>query len=169
MEQRARTSSSKRVKQTGRGKTHSFIQMPHYMLRSPQFYAVRKAHSLLMFMASQYTGSNNGDLSATKEMVRELGVCTPSKLHDLLEMLQDAGFIVKTRHGIKKLCNLYALTWYPIDACPGRGLEIAPGPARNDWREIKSLAPDGGQKHEGQNDFFGPQIENIGPVWGPKV
>ncbi|WP_152982665.1 hypothetical protein [Stenotrophomonas humi] len=164
----ARIPERKRRKLTGRGGGHSFIMMPHYMLRSPQFYAVGKAHSLLMFIAGQYNGSNNGNLSATKNMVKELGVCTPSKLHELTTLLLEAGFIVKTRHGIKKLCNLYAITWYPIDECPGQGLEIGPGPARNDWRKIEPLAPSRGQTTDAEITIFGPQSEIIGPHTGPK-
>ena len=150
---RPRIAGHKRAKHKGRRAGHSFVQLPHYMIRSPQFYAIRRAHTLLLFLASQYNGSNNGDLSATKDMVKEMSVCTPSKLDGLLKLLESAGFIVRTRHGVRKVCNLYALTWYPIDECPGKFLEIAAGPARNDWRKTDSLAP---------------KSHPIGPPWGPE-
>lgn len=135
----------KRAKHTGRGKGHSFVQMPHHMIQSQQFYKLGGAAvKLLLFLAGQYNGKNNGDLSATESMVRTAGVCTPSKVHSLLVELEHAGFIVKTRHGIKRMCSLYALTWYGIDECAGKGLEIGPGPARNDWRKTDPLPPTGG-------------------------
>jgi len=141
---RHRIPEHKRPKHKGRGKGHSFVQLPHYMLKSSQFQSLGGAAlKVLMFLAAQYNGKNNGDLSATKDMVDGTGVCSPSKIHGLLLELEAAGFIVKTRHGIKKQCNLYAITWCSIDECEGKGLEIAPGPPRNDWRKTESLAPSG--------------------------
>lgn len=143
-EYRKQISERKRTKLTGRGKGHTFIQLPHYMLKSSQFRAMGgSALKLLMFLADQYNGKNNGDLSATKDMVEGTGVCAPSKVHTLLLELEAAGFIVKTRHGTKKLCNLYALTWCSIDECDGKSLEIASGPPRNDWKKTESVAPSG--------------------------
>lgn len=144
-EYRKQISERKRSKFTGRGKGHSFVQMPHHMIQSPQFYRLGGAAlKVLLFLAGQYNGKNNGDLSATESMVRTAGVCTPSKLHGLLAELEESGFIVKTRHGIKRMCSLYAITWYGIDECEGKGLEIGPGPARNDWKKTRSLPPSGG-------------------------
>lgn len=45
-------------------------------------------------LASEYNGRNNGDLSATKAMVAQAGVCATSKLGELLSQLEEAGFIV---------------------------------------------------------------------------
>ncbi|PZS98682.1 hypothetical protein [Stenotrophomonas maltophilia] len=141
---RHRIPEHKRPKHTGRGKGHSFVQLPHYMIQSPQFYRLGGAAlKLLLFLAGQYNGKNNGDLSATESMVRAAGVCAPSKLRGVLNELEDSGFIVKTRHGMKRVCSLYALTWYGIDECEGKCLEIAPGPPRNDWRKTQSLPPSG--------------------------
>lgn len=134
-----------RPKHKGRRHSGTFVSLPHAMIRSPGFFALSgAAMKMLLFLAAQYNGRNNGDLSATKAMVKDAGVCSPSKLGELLSQLEEAGFIVLTRHGNRKLCNLYALTWYGIDSCAGKGLEILPGPPRNDWRKTHSVPPSGG-------------------------
>ncbi|MGS7873652.1 hypothetical protein [Stenotrophomonas forensis] len=98
-----------RRKITGRQSSDTFVRLPHPMIQSPAFYALGGgAMKMLMFLAAQYNGRNNGDLAATKGMVSAAGVCATSKIGGLLDELEAAGFIVKTRHGNRKLCNLYA-------------------------------------------------------------
>lgn len=156
-----------RHKQTGRRSSETFVRLPHPMIQSPAFYALSgAAMKMLLFLASQYNGRNNGDLSATKAMVKEAGVCTTSKLGELLTQLETAGFIVQTRHGNRKLCNLYALTWYGIDSCAGKGLEILPGPPRNDWRKTHSVAPSGCQS---KTESLPPSGGHGGPLRGAKA
>lgn len=78
----------------------------------------------------QYNGSNNGDLSATRTMAKEWGVSSPNILQKALTDLLNGGWIIQTRtsyfsrHGSR--CALYALSWYAIDECPGKDLEVAP-------------------------------------------
>lgn len=156
-----------RHKHTGRRSSETFVRLPHPMIQSPAFYALSGAAvKMLLFLASQYNGRNNGDLSATKAMVRAVGVCTTSKLGDLLTQLEKAGFIVQTRHGNRKLCNLYALTWYGIDSCAGKGLELLPGPPRNDWRKTRSVAPSGCQS---KTESLAPSGGHSGTLKGPKA
>ncbi|MGO3029129.1 hypothetical protein [Pseudomonas helleri] len=88
------------------------------------------ARGVLMELHMQYNGSNNGDLSATRTMAKEWGVSSPNILQKALKDLLDGDWIIQTRsshfsrHGSR--CALYALSWYAIDDCPGKGLEIAP-------------------------------------------
>ncbi len=160
-------SERNRHKHTGRRSSETFVRLPHPMIQSPAFYALSgAAMKMLLFLASQYNGRNNGDLSATKAMVKKAGVCTTSKLGELLTQLETAGFIVQTRHGNRKLCNLYALTWYGIDSCAGKGLELLPGPPRNDWRKTHSVAPSGGQS---KTESLAPLGGHGGTLRGPKA
>ncbi len=130
----------KRPKHTGRGKGHSFIQLPHYLIQSPQFCALSgTAVKVLLFLAGQYNGKNNGDLSATESMVSTAGVCSRRGVGSVLIGLEEAGFIVKTRTGHRRLCNLYGLTWYPIDQCEGKGLEVGPEHAPSNLWKTKSV------------------------------
>ncbi|HHA2837643.1 TPA: hypothetical protein ACOFCN_002020 [Stenotrophomonas maltophilia] len=137
---RHRIPEHKRPKHKGRGKGHSFVQLPHYMIQSPQFYALSgTAVKVLLFLAGQYNGKNNGDLSATESMVSAAGVCSARGVGAVLTSLEEAGFIVKTRTGHRRLCNLYALTWYRIDECEGKGLEVAPEHAPSNVWKTKSV------------------------------
>ncbi|WP_179197320.1 hypothetical protein PWP89_16250 [Stenotrophomonas rhizophila] len=162
-----RIPESNRHKHTGRRSSDTFVRLPHPMIKSPAFYALGGgALKMLMFLAAQYNGRNNGDLSATKAMVAEAGVCATSKLGGLLAQLEGAGFIVQTRHGNRKLCNLYALTWYGIDTCPGKSLELLPGPPRNDWRKTRAVGPSGCQS---ETQSVVPSGDHIAPFRGPKA
>ena len=58
--------------------------------------------------------------------------------------LEAAGFIEKTRHGSKRICNLYAITWHPIDECKTKGgmSKLDVGPTRtpsNKWKRSVSI------------------------------
>lgn len=135
-----------RTKHKGRRPSDTFVRLPHSMMQSPTFFALSgAAMKMLLFLAAQYNGRNNGDLAATKAMVEAAGVCAGSKAKELLSQLEDAGFIVQTRHGIKKQCHLYAITWCGIDTCAGKNLEIPPGPPRNDWKKTHLQHPSGVQ------------------------
>lgn len=103
-----------------RGRTGaSFVSVPHFVLESPQWGQMDAyAMKLLWEMARQYRGNNNGDLSATAEMLRERSPTWASKdtLPKKLRYLEDQGWIVKTRQGGRHIgCNLYAITWWSID------------------------------------------------------
>ncbi|EKT4088818.1 hypothetical protein QEG26_002789 [Stenotrophomonas maltophilia] len=137
------------------------------MIQSPSFFALSgAAMKMLLFLAAQYNGRNNGNLSATKSMVEASGVCAASKSKELLAQLEDAGFIVQTRHGIKKQCNLYAVTWLGIDSCPGKHLEIPPGPPRNDWRKTQTQHPSGVQM---KSKLQHPSGVHVTPLRGAKA
>jgi hypothetical protein len=115
----------KRSKYTGRGKDHSFLQLRHDLIRSPQFSALSgNAVKVLLFLAAQFNGRNNGDLSATESMVLAAGLCSGTTAAKAIKELLAAGFIVVTRHGDRRRCHLFAVTWLPIDECVGKGLEM---------------------------------------------
>jgi hypothetical protein len=126
----------KRWKHTGRGKEHSFFQLRHDLVRSPQFNALSgNAVKVLLFLVCQFNGRNNGDLSATESMVLSAGICIGTTTAKALKELEAAGFIVVTRHGHRRRCNLYAVTWLPIDECPGKTLEFhSERVASNKWK-----------------------------------
>lgn len=80
---------------------------------------------LLLELAKQYNGRNNGDLSATFSQSKELGWRSSGTLSGAIKKLLRYGFIQKTRQGGKNRCCLYALTWAAIDECKGK-LEVGP-------------------------------------------
>lgn len=106
----------------GRAAGPSFIQIPHYVLDSPQWAELPgNGVKLLMELARQYRGTNNGDLSATMSMMKERGWTSDPTLWKHLRDLEARGWIVKTRQGGRHVgCNLYAVTWWPVDDCGGK-------------------------------------------------
>jgi len=114
-----------------------FAAIPIYLLEHPVFWQVSPtATRLLVCLASQFHAGNenNGNMTAAQSVMKKYGWKDSTRKRALKE-LEDAGLIVKTRQGHKKRCSLYALSWLPIDECPGKDLEI--GPTRKPYRDYK--------------------------------
>lgn len=131
----------RRRRQKGRRSDHSYLGIPHYILRSPEFGRLGPwAVKLLIELASNYNGKNNGDLSAAFSVLSKRGWNSPGTLHAALRALQADGWIVCTRHGGRNRCSLYAVTWWPIDPCEGKWLEVAPETVPSHrWRKTETL------------------------------
>lgn len=80
---------------------------------------------LLVDVASQFNGKNNGDLTAAWSVMRDRGWKSPGTLHKALRALLNAGLIQETRSGGRHRCTLYAVTWRGIDECKGK-LDVNP-------------------------------------------
>ncbi len=99
------------------------------------------ARVVLQELMVQHKKNNNGDLSATRTMAKEWGIGSDNTLRGALKELEAAGWIIQTRsslfsrHGAR--CALYALSWLPIDECPGKDLEV--GPTRAPLRPLPTL------------------------------
>lgn len=94
--------------------------MPHSVLHSPQFHALSgNAVKLLLDIAAQYNGKNNGDLSAAWKIMQPKGWKSEVTLNRAKKQLLAAGFIAETRKGrLPNLCSLYGLTWRELDHDP---------------------------------------------------
>lgn len=124
------------AKTKGRRAGGTFAAFPHDVLNSAAYVDLRPhAVKLLLDVAAQFRGSNNGDLSAAWGIMRTRGWRSHDTLGRACIELQDHGLIVKTRQGGRGRCSLYALTWKPIDDCKGK-LDVTPTRvASNDWKE----------------------------------
>lgn len=103
-----------------------FAAMPIYLLEHPDYWSVSPtARDLLICLASQFNAGrgNNGDMCAAQSVMQKYG-WKDSTRKRALKQLEDAELIIKTRQGHKRRCSLYAVSWLPIDDCPGKGLEI---------------------------------------------
>ncbi|MFT4255638.1 MAG: hypothetical protein QM599_01530 [Pseudoxanthomonas sp.] len=120
-----------------------FALVPLAVLDSPAYKALNwAARALLLELAAQYHGHNNGDLCASYAVMKARG-WQRSTLQRAVEELEAAGFIVKTRQGGRHVCNLYALTWQAIDPCSGKQLDAGftvGGPALHLYRKTQTLA-----------------------------
>lgn len=139
--------TDKRWRQTGRRTGASFVQIPHFVLESQQWGQMDAfALKLLMELARQYKGNNNGDLSATAEMLKDRSATWSSKdtLPKKLRYLEEQGWIVKTRQGGRHIgCNLYAITWWAIDPCSGKHQHPTGLKASNLWKNAIGSPPNG--------------------------
>lgn len=111
----------KRERITGKGRLPPFIGIPKRAIHS-QAFAELPAHTtkLLLDLAQQYNGANNGDLSAAWSDMRKRGWHSPGTLHKAKQHALETGFAIVTRQGGRNTCSLYALTWWPIDECKGK-------------------------------------------------
>jgi hypothetical protein len=86
------------------------------------------ATKVLMVLGCQYNGRNNGDLAATKSMLKSWGGMADGTLARALRQLKERNLILCTRTSYRRRdgqkCALYALTWMAIDQCPGKELEV---------------------------------------------
>ncbi|MDR2013687.1 MAG: hypothetical protein LBQ20_11800 [Rhodanobacter sp.] len=118
--------SRRREKMKGRRETGGFLAMPHSVMDSPNFKALSgSAVKVLLTIARQYNGRNNGDLGASFTVMRPCGIRSPVTLHHAIRELKHYGMIELTRQGGR--CgepSLYALTWRVIDECKGK-LDVA--------------------------------------------
>lgn len=123
-------------KSKGRSNTGSFLALPHALLNHPKYLSLSLiARALLVDIASQYKGKNNGDLCASPGIMIPRG-WAKSTLERKTYELTNAGFLQKTRQGGRcNKCNLYAITWQSIDDCNGK-LDITSTTTPNHlWKE----------------------------------
>ena len=132
--------SRRRNKAKGRGAA-TYLGIPHYVFRSAEFGQLDAwPLKLLIELAGKYTGYNNGDLSCAFSQLKHRGWRSSGTLAKALEALKRDEWIITTRHGGRNRCALYAITWWPVDACEGKGLEVRPETSpSNAWQKTKSL------------------------------
>ncbi|WP_086922422.1 hypothetical protein [Variovorax sp. JS1663] len=111
---------SVRYKKTSRDGS-SFLLLPHVVLESPAYRRVSVyARALLMDIAMQLKGSNNGWLLCSTTHMKPLGWTSQSTLHKSKTELLDVGLIFETVKGQRpNKPSRYAVTWLALDRLPG--------------------------------------------------
>lgn len=108
--------SISRQKAKGRRTCRTFTQLPHDVIDHEDFINLsHRATRLLLDLARQYNGYNNGDLCATFSMMKKRGWTSNDQRNKALKELVEKDFIRLTRQGGKNSCNLFAVTWLPVD------------------------------------------------------
>jgi len=95
-----------------------FISIPHHVLKSERGQNLTGPElRLLVHLMLQYNGRNNGNLSPTFSLMKELGWTSTGTLYKALQGLEHKGFVVVTKPGkkIRGDCTLVAVTWNGID------------------------------------------------------
>jgi hypothetical protein len=132
-----KNTTARRLRLTGKGGEHSFVMVPHYILKSDEFGALTgNALKLLFELAKEYKGGNNGNLSCAFSVLKARGWKSSGTLTAAKQLLLAKGWIICTRHGGSHRCDLFAVTWWPIDECAGKAtMYPAEKLARHDWKK----------------------------------
>ena len=114
-----------RRKIKGRQTIPPFVMFPRVLMLHKNFKTLSpRATKLVVDLASQYNGFNNGDLCASLGFLKNRGWNSSDQLFKARKELADRGMTVVARQGGLNLATLFALTWFPIDDCKGK-LDIA--------------------------------------------
>jgi hypothetical protein len=97
--------------------TEGFTGIVHSVFEAPAFTALSPhACKLLLELAGQYRGNNNGNLTVAWSVVCKRGWKSRTTLWRSKSELIEAGFVYVTRKGhMPSTCELLALTWFPLD------------------------------------------------------
>lgn len=128
-----------RQRHKGRQDSGTFTRIPHAIQEAPNWRLLgHVAVHLLLDLARQYNGRNNGDLCAALSVLSRFGWKSNDTVGTALRELLHYGFIVLTRQGGLHAPNLYALTWHPIDDCGGK-LDVSPSRvASGEWKQVRT-------------------------------
>lgn len=116
--------------------------IPYSLLRHANFkrltpYAVK----MLMDLARQYTGFNNGYLCGAWTLARQLGWKSATTARDALAELEHYRIVERSQQGGRNRPNLYALTFRRIDHKDGHPLNVPRSfKPDNAWKEEQALA-----------------------------
>ena len=113
--------NEKRRRNMGRQTTQPFLSLPHNVLDHESFRTLSpRATKLLIDIAAQYRGCNNGDLCAPLSVMRKRGWKSNDQLFKARNELLDRELILTSRQGGRNKASLFALTWLQIDDCKGK-------------------------------------------------
>jgi len=104
----------------------TFIALPRVVTESPGYrQASHTARSLLIDIAMQYRGDNNGKLTACAKYLKPLGWKSNDTIVRARRELLECGLLFEARKGARpNRAAWYALTWHAIDQ--QTGLDINP-------------------------------------------
>jgi hypothetical protein len=112
-------------------KGESFAGIPRAVMDNPDYKSLSgNGVKLLVELAYQYRGHNNGDLATAFRVLKTRGWRSRQTIDRAKIELLKHELILQTREGRflnpGGRCALYALAWASIDECPGKDLEVKP-------------------------------------------
>ncbi len=121
-----------------------YVALPHVVIDSPSYRALgHPARALLIDIARQYTGSNNGRLVACAKYLKPLGWKSNDTVSRALVELKEKALLIETRMGMRpNRATWFALAWYSLDNSDG--MDIDPRTYRTGQYKIAALSPSGG-------------------------
>lgn len=130
---------SKRAKHTGRRESGRFAMLPHHVIQHPAVTTLPAAcRWVLVALAAQYHGSNNGALALPLSTAGRFGITSSNTLNRSLRELRSHGLIEQTYPGSYRPPEVarYAITWKPMDNTPWS----RKGPPTNDFKRWANAA-----------------------------
>jgi hypothetical protein len=161
-----------------RSEHENFARIPLSVLQAEAVKTLNHAaFKVLVILASQWRGGNNGTLALTERYAREYGLSGRDTLYRSLKELESRGLIVRTRQGMKskKHFSLWALGWESITHRDGKPLDIAEPRNNKRWLEWRPTSvPIAGsdcpgaqaEENEGTEDFQTDCREFTRPITG---
>lgn len=158
----------------------TFTAIPHAVQDSENWRKCsHPAIRLLLDLARQFKGHNNGDLCAAMKTLAPMGWTSSDTVTVALKELRHYGLITLTRQGGLHRASLYAITWHPIDPCDGK-LDVMPtSVAPGDWKiskptfrrppKKKRARPPGGAKSNPLTPSGGVDGQITTPLAGAKT
>jgi hypothetical protein len=95
----------------------NFVAMPHFVMESPDYLSLTGSSvRLLLDIAKQYNGKNNGKLLTSMAFMKTRGWKSSDTLTRAIRELDQAGFIHQTVKGHRpNRASWWALTWRSLD------------------------------------------------------
>lgn len=104
-----------------------FMSLPYTMLDSPDYLGLSSsAKRLLVDVARQYSGKNNGSLSPSWELMKDRGWVSSGTLDSAKKEIRATRLITVTRKGTRGQngkAELWALAWFSLDWHKGMDIE----------------------------------------------
>jgi hypothetical protein len=118
-----------------------YMALPHVVIDSPSYRALGyAARALLIDIARQYTGSNNGRLVACTKYLKPMGWNSHGTISRALAEIKEAGLLIETRMGMRpNRAAWFALGWYALDVTDG--IDLDPKSYRTGQYKIATLIP----------------------------
>ena len=115
----------------------SAFVIPYTLLRHPNFTRLSPfGNKLLMDLARQYSGFNNGYLCGAWALMKEAGWRSEDTVRGALQEVEHYRLIERTQQGGRNRPNLYALTWRRIDEKKDKPLDVSPTMKPNNaWKQ----------------------------------
>jgi hypothetical protein len=119
----------------------SAFVIPYTLLRHPNFIRLSPwGNKLVLDLARQYTGFNNGYLCASRTLMKPAGWKSTDTLQRAIEEAEHYGLILRSRQGGRNRATLHALTWRRIDDKRDKPLDVAPTmKPTDDWKAERPL------------------------------
>ena len=146
-----------------------FIALPHAVVDSPAFQRLsHPARSLLIEIARQLLGDNNGRLLASRAHMASRGWKSADVISRAKRELVASGFIHETVRGHRpNRASWYALTWYGLPSHPKYDHEALATFVRSAYNRNPPLIPPDGQPNGETVPARGTRITPDGPRHGP--